>query len=54
MPLDPKILFIAALLAGGYYVGDQAWHGLKKAGHAIVHLVHHDKPSDHNNGPYKP
>lgn len=50
--MDPRIWLIAAVLAGGYYVGEQAVAGIKKidravahgakvAGQKIAHVFHH-------------
>jgi len=36
---DPRVLLIAALLAGGYLVVEKVREPIHKAGHAICHVV---------------
>jgi hypothetical protein len=37
--ISPQLLLILAILAGGYYVGEQVVVGIKKVDHAVVHVV---------------
>ena len=37
--VDPRILLILVILAGGYYVGEKAVAGIKVVDEAIVHVV---------------
>lgn len=37
--MDPRILLILAILAGGYWVGEQAVAGIKKVDRAVAHVV---------------
>ena len=37
--IDPRIALILLVLAGGYYVGEQAVAGIKKVDAAAVHVA---------------
>lgn len=37
--IDPRVLLILAIIAGGYYVGEQAVAGIKKIDRAVAHVV---------------
>lgn len=39
MPLDPRVLLILAILAGGYVIGEKVVEGIKKVDRAAVHAV---------------
>jgi hypothetical protein len=36
--VDPKVLIVVLLFAGGYWVGDQAVKGVKKVDVAVAHV----------------
>ena len=51
--MNPTIILIAAILASGYYVGDEVVKGIKKVDTAIVHAVKSLNPFHHHHHHHK-
>lgn len=41
--MSPTVLLVCAGLAVAYWGGEKAYHGVKKLGHKIEHVIHKEK-----------